>query len=109
MDPFLIGFSGFNLFLALMAAQKAARLLRPSGKERWASRRLYGFAVFVALSLPVVCLGAIGAGWAMNAQSHFAAYVAIASPTGWLLAMGGLFAVVDYLEDGVIGNAIKPR
>jgi hypothetical protein len=109
MDPFLIGFTGFNLILALMATQKAARLLRPSGKELWASARLYGLAVFIALSLPLVCLGAVGAGWALVAQLHFAAHLIIAAPVVWLLAMGGLFAAVDYLEDGVLGNAMKQR
>lgn len=109
MDIFLIGFSAFNLILALMAAQKAARLLRPTGKARWASARLFGLAVFIAVSLPIVCLAAIGAGWSLSAQSHFAAHLAIAAPVAWLLAMGALFAAVDFLEDGVIGNALKPR
>jgi hypothetical protein len=109
MDIFLLGFTAFNLILAVMAAQKAARLLRPTGQERWASKRLFGLAVFIAVSLPIVCLAATIAGWRLSAQSHFAAHLVMAAPTVWLLAMGGLFAAVDFLEDGILGNALKPR
>jgi hypothetical protein len=109
MDIFLTGFTAFNLLLALMATQKAARLMRPTGHERWASRRLFGLAVFIAVSLPIICVAATWAGWSLRAGAHFAAHVAIAAPTVWLLAMGALFAAVDFLEDGILGNALKPR
>jgi hypothetical protein len=109
MDIFLIGFTAFNLILALMAAQKAARLLRPTGKARWASERLYGLAVFIAVSLPIVCVAAIATGWTLRSSAHFAAHLTMAAPTVWLLAMGALFAAVDFLEDGILGNALKPR
>ena len=55
--------------------------------------------------LVVVALVSVKSAWdAYSNQRHLAMPILLA-PIAWLLFMGAIFALVDFLEDGVIGNA----
>jgi hypothetical protein len=91
----------FNIVIAYASTRRAFRLVRPEGRARWASKRLYGIAVFVAWTLPIVSLAGVAAGWAgqQSGAEHTAAPLMLAG-VAWILVWGVLFAIVDVLEDG---------
>ncbi len=111
MIVFLLAFSAFNVILGYAALRRAQKLVTPEGRAWWASKRLHAIAVFAAWTLPLVCILAVGAAWALNdVAAHWAAPVILA-PVGWLLLMGIFFAIVDVAEDGVLdfGRGPKPK
>jgi hypothetical protein len=97
---FLIVFSIFNLVAAAGAVGAGLRLTSEEGRKGWASRRLYRIALVLAWGLAMLAVAATGLAWALSpAAPHFA--LIILAPIGWLLAMGLVFAIVDFAEDGV--------
>jgi hypothetical protein len=105
MFEFLVLFTIFNALVGLAALQRAFKLSTPQGRARWASARLYGIAVLVAWTLPILCIAAtLGAWYLWTAAAGHHAGPVMAAPVGWLLVWGLLFAIVDIAEDGIWGN-----
>ena len=111
MTVFLLAFSAFNIVLGFAALRRAMKLVAPEGRAWWASKRLYAIAVFAGWTLPLVCVLATGAAWALNDDAPHWAAPAILAPVGWLVLMGIFFAIVDFAEDGVFdfGHGPKPK
>lgn len=110
MTLLLIAMSVFNFCAGFAALKRAFRLVTPEGRARWASRRLYGIAVFVAWSLPVIAL--IATIWAWRLTQGQAAHWALPmmfAPVGWLILWGILFAIVDVAEDGELDFGRGPK
>jgi hypothetical protein len=100
----------FNFCAGFAALKRAFRLVTAEGRARWASRRLYGIAVFVAWTLPIIALFASVWAWrlAQGLAAHFAAPMMFA-PIGWIIIWGILFAIVDVAEDGVLDFGRGPK
>lgn len=105
MILFLTVFSVFNLFAAGAGFRGLVAL--ESGREanRWASMRLYLIARAACWGLGMIGLWATAAGWAFSPGLA----PLVLAPIVWLLVMGLVFAIVDFAEDGILGNAFKAR
>jgi hypothetical protein len=81
------------------------RLLSPGERALWRYKPALLIAQLLCWVYPV--LGFVCASWAWRAfeagQPH--ALPLMLAPVGWLFVMGLVFAIVDFAEDGIIGNA----
>jgi hypothetical protein len=102
---FLTVFTLFNLAAAGAAFRVVATLALPDAPKQWASRRLFVIARVGCGGLGMIALWATAAAWAFGAD--FAPL--ILAPIVWLVALGGVFAIVDFAEDGVFDFGRGPR
>ena len=110
MFAFIAIFSAFNLFAAAAGAGAGMRLLTADAKAAWASKNLYRIAL--AMCWGIALSGVLGTilAWTMwRSDAHWALFVLV--PIAWLIAMGIVFAIVDFAEDGVFdfGRGPKPK
>ena len=98
-------FTLFNLAAALASLGQAMRLLRKTERAHWRSRTLHGLAVAIAWSFPIAALAGVTLGWLHFQQGARDAIPLLLAPIVWLFVMGIVFAVADFAEDGVLGNA----
>lgn len=101
----LWAFTLFHLFAGLASLGLAIRLLTPSERRLWRSQAALLVAEFLCWIYPIAALASTKVAWtAFNAGAPHA-FPMILTPILWLVVMGVAFAVVDFLEDGVLGNA----
>lgn len=101
-------FTLFNIAAALASLGQAVRLLRASERAHWRSRTLYGLAIAIAWSFPIAALAGVMLGWLHFQQGARDAIPLLLAPIAWLFVMGVVFAIADFVEDGVLGNARRP-
>lgn len=102
MSAPLLAFSLFNLCATAACLGAAVRLLQPDERAQWRSKRLLFVAALLAWTFPLAAVGATAWAWTRaEAGSPHAVVIALA-PILWLIVMGAIFALVDFLEDGVI-------
>jgi hypothetical protein len=110
MIVLLTAFTLFHLVAGTASLGMAVRLLTDEERARWRSKR--GLLIAESISWVYPALGLIFAGlaWADYAAGRHEAVPIILAPLAWLIAMGVVFAIVDFAEDGILGNArIKSR
>ncbi len=56
-------------------------------------------------TFPPVALGAVALAWTRYHAGWLDSAPIIVAPVAWLLLLGVLFAVIDFAEDGIFGNA----
>ena len=107
MTALLTALSVFHLFVGAGALALGVRMSSGEGKSAWRSALLRRVAMAIAWTYPPVALACVALGWrtALGPDPHYAVLWAVA-PLLWLLLMGLVFAVVDVVEDGVLGNAL---
>lgn len=107
MQLFLTVFTLFNLAAAGAAFRVVATLALPDAPKQWASQRLFLIARVGCWGLGMIALWATAAAWAFGPDLA----PVILAPIAWLLAMGAVFAIVDFAEDGVFdfGRGPKPK
>lgn len=107
MQLFLTIFTLFNLAAAGAAFRVVSSLAQLGADKQWASKRLFLIARVGCWGLLTIALWASAAAWAFNPDGA----PLILAPIVWLLAMGAVFAVVDFAEDGVFdfGRGPKPK
>lgn len=101
MDVFLIAFTGFNAVAGVAGMWRGVRLWSPSARQAWASKRLYILAVVISCMLPIIAGAFTILAWdsyVTGNVGHAAPF--ILAPLLWLIAMGLLFALIDFAEDG---------
>jgi len=110
MTLLLAALSVFHLVVATGALALGVRMSTAEGKAAWRSPLLHRVALAIAWSYPLVALVCMPMAWrsASSADPHFAPVWAIA-PLIWLILEGFAFALIDLMEDGVLGNALHPR
>lgn len=110
MTVFLWCFTIFNFMASAGALARAVRLGTREGKVQWKSAHLYRVALGAAWTFPVVAFAATALAWSAQSggDAHFGAAIIVA-PVAWLFLMGAIFAVVDFAEDGILGNAFRKR
>jgi hypothetical protein len=105
MVVILTAFSLFHLVAGLASLGMALRLLTPSERALWRSPPALLTAELLVWIYPILAFVGAKVGWrAFNAGEHSALPLML-SPLLWLLVMGLIFAIVDFAEDGILGNA----
>jgi hypothetical protein len=97
--------SVFNLFAGLGGLAAALRLAKPPERARWRSKTLLHIADAAAWVLPLAAVAGTALAWIDVEAGRDAGALLALIPIGWLLLMGLLFAIVDFAEDGILGNA----
>lgn len=104
MIVLLTAFTLFNLIAAAASLGSAARLLTAEERGHWGSKTLLLIAALLAWSFPLAALGGTALAWSHYQAGQTDSIPLILGPLLWLIVMGAVFAVVDFLDDGVIGN-----
>ena len=94
-----------NVFAAIGGGALAVRLLTPDERAHWRSKRLLRIAEAFAWVLPVAAVAGTALAWIDANNGRPAGALLAFIPIGWILLMGIVFAVVDFAEDGILGNA----
>lgn len=105
MTVILWAFTAFHFCVGLASLGLAIRLLTPGEREHWRSQAALLTAEFLCWIYPVVAMVSVKSAWGAYAADHHLAMPILLTPVAWLLIMGAIFALVDFLEDGVLGNA----
>jgi hypothetical protein len=107
MEVILWAFTLFHLAVGLASLGLALRLLTPAERSHWRSQAALLVAEFLCWIYPIAAFVAVKSAWTAFATGHHHAIPMLLSPILWLMLMGLLFAIVDFAEDGVLGNARK--
>ncbi|MGE0595250.1 MAG: hypothetical protein AB7P07_02720 [Hyphomonadaceae bacterium] len=100
----MTAFTIFHLAAGLASLALAVRLLAPTERAHWRSKRALLVAEAICWVYPALAFGAGAWAWRVfNAGGHHAFPIMLA-PISWLLIMGLIFAIVDFAEDGILGN-----
>jgi len=105
MNIILAALTLFHLAAGLGALGAGLRLLAPAERALWQSKRALLVAQVLCWVYPALAF--VCASWAWRVFTSEAAHNALPlmlAPTGWLIVMGLVFAIVDFAEDGILGN-----
>ncbi len=105
MIVILWAFTLFHVAVGLASLGLALRLLTPQERAHWRSPLALLVAEFLCWIYPIAAFVAAKSAWAAYATGHHHAIPMLLAPILWLVLMGLLFAIVDFAEDGVLGNA----
>jgi len=109
MVVILWAFTLFHVAVGLASLGLALRLLTPYERAHWRSPAALLVAEFLCWIYPIAAFVAAKSAWAAYATGHHHAIPMLLAPILWLVLMGLLFAIVDFAEDGVLGNARQER
>ena len=105
MVVILSAFTLFHLAVSLACIAAAVRMLTPRERGLWRSPGALLSAEFLVWIYPILAFVGAKVAWrAFNAGEHTALPLML-TPIAWLVLMGVIFAIVDFAEDGVLGNA----
>ena len=107
MEVILWAFTLFHLFVGLASLALALRLLAPQERALWRSPVALLVAEFLCWIYPIAAYVGVKSAWNAYAADHHLAMPMLLAPILWLVLMGTLFAIVDFVEDGVLGNTRK--
>lgn len=105
MDIILWAFTLFHLAAGAASLAMAVRLLTPDERAHWRSQAALLVAEFLCWIYPIAAFVAVKSAWAAQGAGRHDALPLMLTPILWLLLMGLLFAIVDFAEDGILGNA----
>ena len=105
MFVILAAFSLFHLIAGTASLGLAVRLLAPEERSRWRSKPNLFVAELTCWLYPVIAFVAAILGWRAFGAGQPHALALLTAPCLWFVIMGIVFAVVDYAEDGILGNA----
>jgi hypothetical protein len=100
----LTAFTLFHLAAGLGSLGLGMRLLAEEERKLWDSKTALVVAEVLCWVYPVLAFICASWAWRLHAESDAFTVPLMLAPIGWLLFMGVVFAVVDFAEDGVIGN-----
>ncbi len=104
MFALMIAFTVFHLLAGTASLALAVRLLTADERAHWQSKRALFVAEVMCWIYPVAAFAGGSLAWsAFNAGAHHA-FPLILAPILWLLVMGLIFAIIDFAEDGILGN-----
>ena len=105
MIVLLWALTAFNLFAGLGGLGLGLRLMTHQERAHWRSMRLLAIAEVFAWVLPIAAAVSTGLAWSNYASGRSLGVLLAFLPLGWMLLMGLVFAIVDFAEDGILGNA----
>lgn len=107
MHILMTAFTIFHIAAGFASIALAVRLLTPGERSQWRSKAALFVAQAICWVYPIAGFVAASQAWrAFQAGAHHAFPIMLA-PIAWLLVMGVVFAVVDFAEDGILGNTRK--
>lgn len=101
----LTAFTLFHLAAGVGSLGTGLRLLSRDERALWRSKAALLVAQLLCLVYPALALVCVIWAWRDYAAGIAFAVPLMLSPIAWLFVMGLVFAIVDFAEDGVIGNA----
>jgi hypothetical protein len=105
MIVILWAFTLFHLVVGLASLGLAVRLLTPVERAHWRTPWVLLVAEFLCWLYPIIAFVSVKSAWQALAAGQHHALPMLLSPIAWLIVMGIAFAVADFAEDGVLGNA----
>lgn len=105
MTVILWAFTLFHLVVGTASLGLAVRLLTPDERSLWRSQSALLIAELLCWVYPVAAFVGAKSAWSAYAADHHLAMPFLVAPILWLVVMGVVFAVADFMEDGVLGNA----
>ncbi len=105
MTVILWAFTLFHLAVGVASFAAAVRLLTPDERGHWRSAVALLVAELLCWIYPIAAFVSVRSAWGAYEAAHPFALVMILAPIAWLVVMGIAFAIVDFAEDGVLGNA----
>jgi hypothetical protein len=105
MTVILWAFTAFHVCVGVASLGLAVRLLTPEERELWRSPVALLVAELLCWIYPVAAFVGVKSAWSAFAADHHLAMPFLVAPILWLVFMGVLYAVIDFAEDGVLGNA----
>jgi len=105
MVVILWAFTLFHLVVGLASLGLALRLLTPAERAHWKSPLALLVAELLCWVYPIAAYVGAKSAWSAYDAGHPLALAMVIAPILWLAFMGLVFAIVDFAEDGVIGNA----
>jgi hypothetical protein len=105
MNVILWAFTLFHVAVGLASLGMALRMLTPVERAHWDSKLALLVAELLCWIYPIAAFVAVKSAWSAHAVGHPMALVMLIAPILWLVMMGLVFAIVDFAEDGVLGNA----
>ena len=105
MTLILTAFTLFHLAAGLGCLGAGLRLLSREERAHWRSKPALLVAQALCWVYPVLAFACAGWAWRAFTAGQPHALPLVLAPIAWLLLMGLIFAIVDFAEDGIIGNA----
>lgn len=105
MTVILWAFTLFHIFVGTACLLLAVRMLTPEERKLWRSPLPLLVAQILCWVYPIVAYVATKAAWAAHGAGHPFALPILLAPIAWLLVMGLVYAIADFADDGIIGNA----
>lgn len=101
----LSAFTLFHVAVSLACIAAAVRMLTPGERAMWRAPAALLSAELLVWIYPILAFVGAKVGWRDFAAGDHTALPAMLAPIGWLVLMGVIYAIVDFAEDGVLGNA----
>jgi hypothetical protein len=98
-------FTLFHLAVATACLGMGVRLFTEEERAHWRSVPALRVAQVLCWSYPLAALMGAGFAWRAYSANLATAIPVMLAPVLWLVLMGLVFAIVDFAEDGVLGNA----
>jgi len=108
MIVILWAFTLFHVAVGLASLGLAVRMLGPVERSHWRSKVALLVAELLCWIYPIAAFVGVKSAWSAHDVGHPLALAMIIAPILWLVMMGLVFAIVDFAEDGVLGNARSP-
>ena len=105
MNIILAAFTLFHLAAGLGALEAGLRLLTTDERAHWRSKAALLVAQLLCWVYPLLAVVCASWAWRVFTTGQAHALPLMLAPVLWLLVMGLVFALVDFAEDGIIGNA----
>ena len=105
MIVILAAVSLFHLIAGTGSLGLAVRLLAPEERKHWRSKPNLVVAELTCWLYPVIAFTCAIFAWRAFTAGRPHALALLSAPVLWFVVMGLIFALVDYAEDGILGNA----
>lgn len=99
----------FHLLVGVASLGMAVRLLTPEERALWRSKPNLFVAELMCWLYPAIAFVCAVMAWGAFGDGRPHALALLFAPFLWFVLMGVLFAIVDFAEDGILGNARRPE
>lgn len=108
MFVILAAFTLFHLVVGLACIGFGVRLLMPGERRLWRAPLALLVSEFLVWIYPIAAFVAVRVAWREHGEASAHALPILLAPILWLVVMGLIYAIADFADDGVIGNARAP-
>ncbi|MFT3726989.1 MAG: hypothetical protein QM759_04105 [Terricaulis sp.] len=98
-------FTLFHLVVSTACLGMGVRLFTEEERAHWRSMAALRVAQVLCAGYPLAALAGAAFAWRAYAANAHTSVPIMLGPILWLVVMGVVFAIVDFAEDGILGNA----